>query len=98
MTIDLGTTKPLHEITADFIQWFSAWVWLPVRVEIAVSDDGREFRTLATLTNDYPEEAERPEYRAFGWQGEARGRYVRYRAWRNDRPGGWLFTDEIIVR
>lgn len=98
VTIDLGTTKPLHEITADFIQWFSAWVWLPVRVEIAVSDDDREFRTLATLTNDYPEEAERPEYRAFGWQGEARGRYVRYRAWRNDRPGGWLFTDEIIVR
>lgn len=98
VTIDLGTTKPLHEITADFIQWFSAWVWLPTRVEIAVSDDGREFRTLATLTNDYPEEAERPEYRAFGWQGEAQGRYVRYRAWRNDRPGGWLFTDEIIVR
>lgn len=98
VTIDLGRIRKLHEVTADFIQWFSAWVWLPARVEIALSDDGREFRTIATLQNDYPERAERPEFRAFGWQGEDRARYVRYRAIRNGRPGGWLFTDEIIVR
>ena len=33
-----------------------------------------------------------------GWQGSDRGRYIRYRALHNGRPGGWLFTDEIIVR
>ena len=98
VTIDLGQNRELHEVTADFIQWFSAWVWLPKQVEIALSDDGREFRTIATLRNDYPERAERPEFRAFGWQGADRGRYVRYRAIHNGRPGGWLFTDEIIVR
>ena len=98
VTIDLGRIRKLHEVTADFIQWFSAWVWLPARVEIALSDDGREFRTIATLQNDYPERAERPEFRAFGWQGKDQARYVRYRAIRNGRPGGWLFTDEIIVR
>lgn len=98
VTLDLGEIRPLREVTADFIQWYSAWIWLPRRVEISVSDDGQEFRPLATLTNDYPEEAERPAYRAFGWQGSDRGRYIRYRALRNGRPGGWLFTDEIIVR
>lgn len=98
VTIDLGRIRKLHEVTADFIQWFSAWVWLPARVEIALSDDGREFRTIATLQNDYPERAERPEFRAFGWQGKDQARYVRYRAIHNGRPGGWLFTDEIIVR
>ena len=98
VTIDLGRIRKLHEVTADFIQWFSAWVWLPARVEIALSDDGREFRTIATLQNDYPERAERPEFRAFSWQGKDQARYVRYRAIHNGRPGGWLFTDEIIVR
>ncbi len=97
VTLDLGEVRPLREVTADFIQWYSAWIWLPRRVEISVSDDGRQFRTLATLGNDYPEEAERPAYRAFGWQGSDHGRYIRYRALHNGRPGGWLFTDEIVV-
>lgn len=98
VTVDLGAVKPIQEISADFIQWYSAWVWLPTRVEISVSDDGEQFKLLQTITNDYSEEEQRPEYRTFSWQGEAEGRYVQYRAFSNGRPGGWLFTDEIIVR
>lgn len=98
VTVDLGQVRQLQEITADFIQWYTAWIWLPARVEIAVSDDGKNFRTLASVANDYPETEERPEFRAFGWKGSDRGRYIRYRALRNGRTGGWLFTDEIVVR
>lgn len=96
-TVDLGTVQAIHEVTADFIQWYSAWVWLPARVEIAVSDDGETFRCLGTVENDYPEEEHRPAYRAFGWQGNDHARYVRYRAFSNGRQGGWLFTDEITI-
>ncbi len=98
VTIDLKTTQPIRSIEADFIQWFAAWVWLPREVIIAVSEDGKEFRELTVVKNDYPEEEERPEYRKFGWQGKTTGRYVRYRAVSNGRAGGWLFTDEIVVR
>lgn len=96
-TVDLGAVRSIREVTADFIQWYSAWVWLPARVDIAVSDDGETFRNLCTVENDYPEEEHRPAYRAFGWRGTDQARYVRYRAFSNGRPGGWLFTDEIVI-
>jgi hexosaminidase len=32
------------------------------------------------------------------WQGEAKGRYVRYQAQAGSEFGGWIFTDEIIVK
>lgn len=97
VTVDLGTVKPVREITADFIQWYSAWIWMPARVEIAVSDDGTDFRRICVVENDYPEEEHRPEYRALGWQGADSARYVRYHAFSNGRDGGWLFTDEIRI-
>lgn len=97
VTVYLGAVKPIHSVTADFIQWYSAWVWLPAKVSIEVSDDGAAFRQLAVVENDYPQEEHHPEYRAFGWQGTDSARYVRYRAFTNGRPGGWLFTDEIII-
>lgn len=97
VTVDLGSVRPIRRVTADFIQWYSAWVWLPRRVEIYLSDDGSAFRPLCAVENDYPADEHRPAYRAFGWRGEAQGRYVRYRALSNGRPGGWLFTDEIVI-
>lgn len=97
VTVDLGAVKPIREVAADFIQWYSAWIWLPVRVEIAVSDDGAVFRPLCAVENDYPAEAQRPEYRTFGWQGADKARYIRYHAVSAGRPGGWLFTDEIRI-
>lgn len=97
-TVDLGDVKLIREVSVDFIQWYSAWVWLPVRVEIAVSDDGVSFRSLCTVENDYPEEEHRPEFRTFGWKGCDEARYVRCCARSNGRPGGWLFTDEIVIR
>jgi len=98
VTIDLGKNQQIRSIEADFIQWFAAWVWLPREVIISISDDGKEFHELAVIKNDYPEEEERPEYRTFGWQDKTTGRYIRYRAISNRRAGGWLFTDEFVVR
>lgn len=98
VTVDLGAVKPIREVAADFMQWHSAWVWLPARVEIEVSADGETFRRLGVIGNDYPQEEERPEYRTFAWKGSDEARYVRYHAVSNGRAGGWLFTDEIIIR
>lgn len=98
VTVDLGEVKPIREVAADFIQWYTAWVWLPARVEIEVSDDGETFRSLGVVENDYPQEEERPEFRTFAWKGSDEARYVRYHAVSNGRAGGWLFTDEIVIR
>ena len=29
VTVDLGEVKPISEVSADFTQWYSAWIWLP---------------------------------------------------------------------
>ncbi len=97
VTVDLGRVRPLRSIAADFIQWHSAWIWLPAQVEFSVSDDNSGFRTLAALPNGLPSDCHRPAYRTFAWHGETTGRYVRCRARSQGFPGGWLFTDEIIV-
>lgn len=97
VTIDLGAMTHFEQITADFIQWHSAWIWLPARVEITISDNGVDFHPLCTLENDLSPDELRPCYRAFGWRGGADARYVRYHAISGGRPGGWLFTDEIMI-
>lgn len=99
VTIDLGVRRPLHELSADFIRWHSAWIWLPLQVEFELSDDGKQFRRIATLENWLSNDDRRPAYETFAWHGDDSARYVRCCA-RIDRAreGGWLFTDEIIVK
>lgn len=96
-TVDLGAVKPIREVKADFLQWRSAFIGLPKRVEIAVSSDGERFTVLGGEENDLPFDDPKLQCRAFGWTGEAEARYVRCHAFSHGHPGGWLFIDEIIV-
>ena len=96
-TVDLGAVKPIREVKADFLQWRSAFIGLPKRVEIAVSTDGERFTVLGGEENDLPFDDPKLQCRAFGWTGEAEARYVRCHAFSHGHPGGWLFIDEIIV-
>ena len=70
---------------------------LPRAVEISVSNDNKAYTMLATVENDVPFDFRQDCYRTFGWTGESQGRYIRLKAFHNGHPGGWIFTDEIIV-
>lgn len=98
VTIDLGMQRQVHEIAADFIRWHSAWIWLPLQVEFELSDDGENFRRIATVTNELSNDDRRPAYETFAWHGDDSARYVRCCARIDRERGGWLFTDEIIVK
>ena len=97
LVVDLGERQPVRRIAADFIQGFYADIWMPRAVEFSVSDDNEHFTPLATVGNDIPVEFKQDCYREFGWTGQTEARYVRLKARHNGRPGGWIFTDEIIV-
>ena len=62
---------------------------------VPVLDDGRI--VLVRQYRNSPDE-ETLQFKNFGWQGTSKARYVRYQALSNGTPGGWLFTDEIIIR
>ena len=98
VTIDLGKETDIKQVCAEFIQLKGPYVWLPNQVIISSSVDGEHYDTLATVDNDISPDIETLQFKEFGWEGNAKARYIRYKALSNGIAGGWLFTDEIRIK
>lgn len=98
VTIDLGKETDIKQVRAEFIQLKGPYVWLPKQVIISSSVDGEHYDTLATVDNDISPDIETLQLKEFGWEGNAKARYIRYKALSNGIAGGWLFTDEIRIK
>ena len=98
VTIDLGKETDIKQVCAEFIQLKGPYVWLPKQVIISSSVDGEHYDTLATVDNDISPDIETLQFKEFGWEGNAKTRYIRYKALSNGIAGGWLFTDEIRIK
>jgi hexosaminidase len=106
-TIDLGREKSIDQISAGFLQDPNDWVFLPSSVEFFTSENGRDFRSLAVLTNNVSPLAPGIQRKDFAVKlTKVKSRWVRVRAKNigtvppgHAEPGGkaWLFADEIIV-
>ncbi|ADV44737.1 Beta-N-acetylhexosaminidase [Bacteroides helcogenes P 36-108] len=97
VVIDMETETELHSISADFLQVVGPEVFLPGQIIISVSSNGTEFTELSRTT--YPVvKSDIVAIKRYGWQGEARARYIRYQALAGQEFGGWIFTDEIVVK
>ena len=97
VTIDMEKETPIHSVTAAFMQVVGAEVFLPETVIISISDDGINFTELQKQHFEVSKETP-IRFTDISWQGEAKGRYVRYQAQAGSELGGWIFTDEIIVK
>ena len=97
VTIDMETVTPTHSVTAAFMQVTGAEVFLPESVTISVSDDGTNFTDLEHRTFEVAKEIP-IQFTDISWKGNATGRYIRYQAQAGKEFGGWIFTDEIIVK
>lgn len=98
VTIDLGKETDIKQVCAEFIQLKGPYVWLPKQVIISSSVDGEHYDTLATVDNDISPDIETLQFKEFGWEGNVKARYIRYKALSNGITGGWLFTDEIRIK
>lgn len=97
VVIDLEKETPIHSVAADFMQICGPEVFMPERVVISVSNDGKEFTQLAEIKHEVVRD-DVVTFKNFGWEGEASARYIRYQALASDKFGGVLFTDEIVVK
>ena len=97
VTIDMEKETSIHSVTAAFMQVVGAEVFLPETVVISISDDGTHFTGLRKQHFEVSKETP-IRFTDISWQGEAKGRYVRYQAQAGSEFGGWIFTDEIIVK
>lgn len=98
VTIDLGSVEDISHVEAEFIQRLDQWIWMPREVIVYGSEDGQNFTELGRQQNDVDPQIPGFQFRHYGWTGQARARYVRYVALQNGHPGGWIFTDEIVVQ
>jgi hexosaminidase len=99
---------PFRKIIVTFLQSAGSWIFMPRFVEYAISNDGEDFNTVASVKNeipiDYPD-AIIKEFRAN--VPDAKARYIKVSA-KNigvcppNHPGAggkaWIFVDEIVVR
>jgi hexosaminidase len=93
--IDMEEVTTIRSIAADFMQICGPGVFMPCLVEIAVSEDGENYTKIADIEHEVVVD-ELPSFKSFGWQGEVRARYIRYKAHRSSFSG-FLFVDEIVV-
>lgn len=97
VTIDMEAETTIHSVTAAFMQVVGAEVFLPASVTISVSDDGVNFTELKHQDFAVSKE-EAIKFINVAWEGNAKCRYIRYQARAGKEFGGWIFTDEIVVK
>jgi arylsulfatase A-like enzyme len=105
-TLDLGAALRVARVGLDCLQLQSAWVLLPRRVTVAISEDGLTWRELPSRTIPPEPDPTVGAHLLSVEVGGARVRYVRVHA-ANRAPlpswhagagnTGWLFVDEIVV-
>jgi hexosaminidase len=92
-TIDLGQVLDVREVGAHFLQSVRVGIRLPVAMDVLVSGDGKEFRTVGAVKH-VPDD--RPAYMktlSVKLDGVT-GRFLRVVGYNG---GSWLFADEVFV-
>ncbi len=52
--VDLGSVQTVSKAGASFLQDIGSWIWMPRRVEIELSIDGKDFGPASSIMNDVP--------------------------------------------
>jgi hypothetical protein len=107
MVIDLGNVLNINRISATFLQDQRSWIFMPVKIEFAISRSAFDYRTVAIYGNEVPQDLPEPVIREFNKDRmRERGRYIRIRAKNTGtcpdwHPGAghkaWIFIDEVTV-
>jgi hypothetical protein len=105
--LDLGEVQSVSKVAAGFLQDAGSWIWMPRRMEIELSVDGRTFGPAFSIANEVSEKQEGVVTKDFVKTiAPQRARYVRLRAvnfgkipaWHPGSGGdAWIFADEIVI-
>lgn len=96
VTIDLGEVKSVRYVGGTFMQLIGPGVFMPRKVDIYASSDGKDFVRIAEVWNDVPTGNPDLLFRPFDTICDISARYIRYHASRSEKRG-FLFLDEIVV-
>ena len=97
----------VQSVSMDFFFYPLSWIFLPQRVAMDVSDDGRQWRRVGEWHPENPEILATPDIKTFRAEVKGTARYIRVvadplpeiPAWhRAAGQKAWIFTDEIVVK
>ncbi len=105
--VDLGSVQTVSTVGAGFLQDAGSWIWMPRRVEVELSIDGKTFIPAASISNEVPDREDGVVIREFrATVSPQNARYLRIRAvnlgkipfWHPGSGGdAWIFVDEILI-
>jgi hexosaminidase len=106
-TIDLGKETEISKVSPSFLSDMEAWIFLPQKVEISLSDDNVNFSNLTVINNDIPLTDSDVFIKDFTASfNKLTARYIKVKAvnikkcppWHSGAGGNaFLFIDEIEV-
>lgn len=96
--VDMEKSQSIQQLSIDFMQLRGPGVFLPQKVSFLISNDGKEYTLLKTITTTLPITDEQLTIQTYDWTGSCEARYVRVQADINPEAGGFLFTDEFVVK
>ncbi|AOM79822.1 family 20 glycosylhydrolase [Pedobacter steynii] len=96
VTIDMDLSSPLTQLKVRFMQLTGPGVYMPANVTVAVSEDGKEFKTIQCLENDVPYTDASLRFKTFVF--DLKGNTARYlRITGKNEKKGFMFSDEVVV-
>lgn len=105
--IDLREEKEISNVIPRFILDSNSWIFLPIKVEIALSDDNINYTDEKIIINDVPQKNSEIVLKDFpAYFNNQTARYIKIKAenikrcpeWHPSAGGkAWLFIDEIVV-
>ncbi|MBC5994466.1 glycoside hydrolase family 20 protein [Pontibacter cellulosilyticus] len=105
--LDLKEVKPVSKLSSSFMQNIGYRIFLPAQIEYAVSEDGKNYKTVKVINNPDPTAEEGILTREYSTTIPAtKARYVKIKAtnvgvspakYPSAGQKTWLFSDELIV-
>ena len=95
VVVDMGQITDIRDVRVDFMHLYESVIYTPETIELMVSDDGKNFKTIDTVRPGIKASEDYLVY-PYKWKGDVKGRYVRVKALPREK-GAWIFTDEIIA-
>ena len=95
VVVDMGKVTDIRDVRVDFMHLYESVIYTPETIELMVSEDGKDFKTIDTVRPGIKASEDYLVY-PYKWKGDVKGRYVRVKALPREK-GAWIFTDEIIV-
>lgn len=104
--VDLGSVQYVEQVGGNFIQDERSWIFMPLRVEYYISNDGKNFKLADCVQNTIDERTPGTFTHTFSSKIKTETRYIKMKAYNrmynpewhlSKGEKSWLFIDEIII-